>query len=87
MAQHGALEYRECTGDDLDVKCGFVCSVIKEAEAGRTVLFSWIVYKSRAHPDQVNTKVMKDRAWQRWRISQCPSISSMVNGGFNLVDA
>ena len=58
--EHGALEYRECVGDDLNIKnmTGFP-KVIK-TKAGETVVFSWIVYKSRAHRDAVNKRVMKD---------------------------
>jgi uncharacterized protein YbaA (DUF1428 family) len=57
---HGALEYIECVADD--VKPGkhtsFPQSVkLKPAE---TVVFAYIVYKSRAHRDRVNAKVMKD---------------------------
>jgi uncharacterized protein YbaA (DUF1428 family) len=59
--EYGALEYRECVGDDLNIKnmTGFP-KVIK-TKAGETVVFSWIVYKSRAHRDAVNKKVMKDK--------------------------
>ena len=57
---HGALEYIECVADD--VKPGkhtsFPQSVkLKPAE---TVIFAYIVFKSRAHRDRVNAKVMKD---------------------------
>jgi uncharacterized protein YbaA (DUF1428 family) len=58
--EHGALEYRECAGDDLRVKWGALFPRIARAKSGETVLFSWIVYKSRAHRDRVNGKVMKD---------------------------
>ena len=58
--EHGALEYLECVGDDFDVKCGLPVPRRVEAKRGETVLFSWIVYKSRAHRDRVNAKVMKD---------------------------
>jgi uncharacterized protein YbaA (DUF1428 family) len=51
--EHGALEFRECVGDDLAVK-GMV------PFPGETVVFSWIVFRSRAHRDRVNAKVMKD---------------------------
>jgi len=57
---HGALEYRECVGDDLKVKMGTPFPRSAKARAGETVVFSWIVYKSRAHRDSVNAKVMKD---------------------------
>jgi uncharacterized protein YbaA (DUF1428 family) len=57
---HGALEYRECVGDDLRPKG--VVSFLKRsaAKTGETVVFAWITYKSRAHRDAVNKKVMKD---------------------------
>lgn len=57
---HGALEYRECLGEDLNVKMGLPFSKLAKIKPGETVVFSWIVYKSRKHRDQVNAKVMKD---------------------------
>ena len=59
--EHGALEYRECIADD--VKVGKVTSFPQSVKlkAGETVIFSWIVYKSRAHRDRVNAKAMKDK--------------------------
>ena len=58
--EYGALEYVECVGDD--VKPGKVTSFPQavKLKADETVVFSWIVYKSRAHRDSVNAKVMKD---------------------------
>ncbi|MDB6108499.1 MAG: signal recognition particle [Pedosphaera sp.] len=58
--EHGALEYRECVGDDLDVKFGLPFPRGIKIKPGETVVFSWIVFKSRAHRDRVNAKVMKD---------------------------
>ncbi|MEO5955714.1 MAG: DUF1428 domain-containing protein [Nitrospiraceae bacterium] len=58
--EHGALEVRECAGDDLKVMCGVPFLHTVNAKPGETVVFSWIVYKSRAHRDRVNAKVMKD---------------------------
>ena len=58
--EHGALEYRECVGDDLKVKGMVPFSRKVNLKPGETVVFSWIVYKSRAHRDRVNAKVMKD---------------------------
>lgn len=58
--EHGALEVRECAGEDLNVKwCKTFPRTIK-LKSGETVVFSWIVFKSRAHRDRVNAKVMKD---------------------------
>ncbi len=58
--EHGALEYRECVADD--VKPGKHTSFPQSVKlkAGEVVVFSWIVYKTRAHRDRVNAKVMKD---------------------------
>ncbi|MEP0846224.1 MAG: DUF1428 domain-containing protein [Phycisphaerae bacterium] len=58
--EHGALEYRECVGDDLGVKFGLPFPRTIKVKPGETVVFSWIVYKSRAQRDRVNAKVMKD---------------------------
>jgi uncharacterized protein YbaA (DUF1428 family) len=58
--EHGALEYRECVGDDLHIKGVVPFPRLVRLKPGETVAFSWIVYKSRAHRDRVNAKVMKD---------------------------
>lgn len=58
--EHGALEFRECAGDDLTVQCGVPFPRLIKPKAGEIVMFSWIVFKSRAHRDRVNAKVMKD---------------------------
>jgi uncharacterized protein YbaA (DUF1428 family) len=58
--EYGALDYREFIADDVKVgkRTSFPRSVkLKPAE---TVVFSWILYKSRTHRDRVNAKVMKD---------------------------
>lgn len=58
--EYGALQYTECVADD--VKPGKVTSFPQSVKLkpDETVVFSWIVYKSRKHRDSVNTKVMKD---------------------------
>ena len=58
--EHGALEYRECVGDDLNVKMGVPFPRGIKIKAGETVVFSWVVFKSRAHRDRANAKLMKD---------------------------
>jgi uncharacterized protein YbaA (DUF1428 family) len=59
--KHGALEYRECVGDDLKTKMGRSFPKLVKTKPNEAVLFSWIVYKSRRHRDSVNAKVMKDK--------------------------
>jgi uncharacterized protein YbaA (DUF1428 family) len=58
--EHGALQYWECTADD--VQPGKVTSFPQSVKLkdDETVVFSWIVYKSREHRDGVNAKVMED---------------------------
>lgn len=58
--EHGALEYRECIGDDLDVKDMLSFPQMAGVQPGETVVFSWILFESRAHRDEVNAKAMKD---------------------------
>ena len=57
---HGALDYVECIGDD--VKPGKLTSFPQAVrlKPGEVVWFSWILYRSRAHRDRVNARVMKD---------------------------
>jgi uncharacterized protein YbaA (DUF1428 family) len=86
--EYGALEYRECAGDDLDVKFGVPFTRMIKLKPGETVVFSWIVYKSRAHRDQVNAKVMKDPRLTKMTNSMPFDCKRMVYGGFKiLVDA
>ena len=58
--EHGALQFRGCIAED--VKPGKLTSFPQSVnlEPDETVIFSWIVYESRAHRDEVNDKVMKD---------------------------
>jgi len=57
---HGALEYRECIGEDLSGKMTSSFPRGIKTKSGETIVFAYIVYTSRAHRDRVNTKVMKD---------------------------
>ena len=58
---HGALEYREAVADD--VKPGKYTSFPQSVKlkANETVIFAWIVYKSRRDRDRINAAVMKDK--------------------------
>lgn len=58
--EHGALSYCEAVGDDLAVPMGVPFPKLAKTKEGETVVFAWITYKSRAHRDRVNAKVMKD---------------------------
>ena len=58
--EHGALEYVECVAED--VKPGKLTSFPQSVKLkrGETVIFAYVFYKSRAHRDRVNKKVMED---------------------------
>ena len=82
--EYGALEYVECVADD--VKPGKFTSFPQSVKLkpGEVVWFSWIIYKSRKHRDQVNAKVMKD---PRLAATMDPKampfdIKRMIYGGF-----
>lgn len=87
--KYGALEYFECVGDDLKVKKGMPQKgFIKLAnlKADETVVFSWIVYKSRAHRDQVNKKIMSDPSMKDFDPSTMPfDMKRFASGGFKPV--
>ncbi len=71
--EHGALEYIECVGDDLDPGNGAgTFPQMAGTGSDETVLFSWIVYESREHRDAVNKKVMAD-----------PRLREMCDPGFD----
>jgi uncharacterized protein YbaA (DUF1428 family) len=82
--EHGALEYRECVADD--VKKGELTSFPRSVELkrGETVVFAWIVYKSRAHRDRVNAKVMKDPRMNGQKDTPF-DMRRMIFGGFEVV--
>ena len=85
--EHGALQFRECIADD--VKPGKLTSFPQSVnlEDEETVIFSWIVYESRAHRDAVNDKVMKD---PRMANMMNPTLmpfdgKRMIYGGFEML--
>ena len=82
---HGALEYRECVGNDLRVKMGVPFPRLAKVRPGETVVFSWIVYKSRAARDRVNAKVMKDPRMAKAMNQPMPfDVKRMTMGGFTV---
>jgi uncharacterized protein YbaA (DUF1428 family) len=90
----GALQYFECAGDDLKVKpmggmkaVGFLN--LAKAKSGETVFFSFIVFKSRAHRDAVNKKVMAAMAKEYGEHMDMPAMpfdmKRMAYGGFKAI--
>ena len=85
--EHGALEYRECVGHDLKVKMGLPFPRLAKLKSNETVVFSWIIYKSRGHRDRVNARVMKDpRIKGMCNEKSMPfDVKRMAYGGFKVV--
>jgi uncharacterized protein YbaA (DUF1428 family) len=86
--KHGALDYKECVGDDLKTKWGTTFPRMMKLKPGETVVFSYIVFKSRQHRDRVNAKVMTEMEKMGEPMDMPFDVKRMVYGGFKvLVDA
>ncbi len=92
--KHGALAYKECMGDDLSPDMGgfpyLQFPKMAKAKPDETVWYSFIEYKSKAHRDQVNKKVMKEMEKQHKdkpdHMDDMPFDSKrMAYGGFKVV--
>ena len=85
--EHGAIEFREAVADD--VKVGKLTSFPRSVKlkSGETVVFSWIVFKSRKDRDRVNAKVMKDpRLAKMMDTKSMPfDMKRMIYGGFKVL--
>ncbi len=87
--KYGALQYIESVGDDLSPEwAGIRFPQMVAAGPGETVVFSFIVFKSRAHRDEVNAKVMKDPFMNDPDQKDMPmpfDMKRMAYGGFNVI--
>jgi uncharacterized protein YbaA (DUF1428 family) len=85
--EYGALEFREAVADDVKVGkwTSFPRSV--KRKSGETVMFSWIVYKSRDHRDRVLARVMKDKRLAGMMDPKAMPFDAkrMIYGGFRIV--
>lgn len=83
--KHGALDYKECVGEDLQTRWGTPFSRLMKLKRGETVVFSWVVFKLRAHRDRVNANVMKEME-ESCGMEEMPfDIKRMVYGGFEVL--
>lgn len=82
----GALSYTEAVGDDLKPKYGARFPPMTKMKTAETVIFSFIVYKSRKHRDSVNAKVMKDpRMAKLMKLPMLFDVKRMAFGGFKTI--
>jgi len=84
---HGAIDYVETVGEDLQTKFGVPFTRQIKLKPGETVVFAYITFKSRAHRDRVNAKVMKDpRIMNACDLKDLPfNPKRMVYGGFKVL--
>jgi len=82
--EYGALDYWECVGDDLEVKGMTPFTRLAKTKPEETVVFAWIVYRSRKHRDQINARIMADPRLQKMCDPKNPlfDFKRMAYGGF-----
>ncbi len=84
--EYDALDFKECVLDDPKVMMGIPFPKLAKLKKGETALFSFIVYKSRAHRDKVNAKVMKDKRITGFGPQDMPfDPKRMSYGGFKVL--
>lgn len=84
--KYGALQYFECVGDDLvHPGCGWGFTEGIGLKPGETVLFSFIIYKSKAHRDAVNAKVMNDPSMKKMPKTMPFDMKRFMYGGFKAI--
>jgi uncharacterized protein YbaA (DUF1428 family) len=85
--EYGALDYKECAGDDLNVKMGLPFPRAIKNKSNETIVFAYILYKSRAHRDSVCAKLMKDpRVAEMCDPKNMPfDMKRMLYGGFKVI--
>lgn len=85
--EHGALQFRECLADD--VQMGELTSFPRSVQQkdGETVVFSWIVFASRQARDEVNAKVMADPRMKEMMTPEAMPFDGkrMIYGGFEMI--
>ena len=84
---HGALEYRECVGEHLEVEDQIPFSTLAGAKPDETVVFAYVVFESREARDEANKKIMEDPRIEEMceeagRIFDC---KRMAYGGFESI--
>lgn len=85
--EFGALDYRECVGDDLKRKSAKPLARCVRLKPGEVVVFSWIVYKSKGQRNRINAKIMKDKRIVAMMDPKKPifDMKRMAYGGFKSI--
>jgi uncharacterized protein YbaA (DUF1428 family) len=85
--EHGALDYVEAVGEDLEVKDMLSFKTIAGAGEDETVVFAWIVYESREERDRINAAVMEDPRLKADMDNMPFDFKRMAYGGFKTLVA
>jgi uncharacterized protein YbaA (DUF1428 family) len=84
--KHGALDYKECLGEDLKPPFGMSFTKLAKLKKGETVIFAFITFKSRKHRDTVNARIHSDPSLNEADIKTMPfDMKRMVYGGFKVI--
>lgn len=80
---HGALSYFETVGEDIDTKWGQSFRKLYKLKSDESVIFAFIVFKSKSHRNKVNAKVHKDMEKYHDKWGEMPfEMKRMSMGGF-----
>lgn len=84
---HGALEYWECAGDDLETDCSRTFTDMAGAKPEETVIFAWAVFESREARDAANEKIVADPRMANLmeKVGPLVDYARMAHGGFRAI--
>jgi uncharacterized protein YbaA (DUF1428 family) len=83
--KHGALDYYECVGESLDVPYGRPFTKLCKLNKDETVIFAFVVYKNKAHRNQVNKKVHAEFQAMGGKMEEIFSMKKFSAGGFSVI--
>jgi uncharacterized protein YbaA (DUF1428 family) len=83
--EHGALSFYECVGDDLKIPWGLTFPKMCKLKSDETVIFSFIVFKSKSHRNKVNANVMKDPRMNMDGFKMPFDMKRLSMGGFKVL--
>ena len=83
--EYGALDYYECIGDDLKIQWGWTFPKMCKIKSDETVIFAFIVYKSKSHRNKINAQVMKDPRMNMEGVKMPFDMKRFAMGGFKVL--
>lgn len=86
--KYGALDYKECVGEDMKIKGFITFPTLIKLKPGELVIFAYVAFRSRAHRDRVNAQVMKDPIMNQKKYKDAPmpfDMKRMSYGGFDVI--